>query len=76
MKTQQKAGETVMTRMKLVVVAALAALAGCSVNPVTGDRELTLVSTAGEIQMGEQNYAPMKQSQGGEYDVEIVRAPV
>lgn len=59
-----------MTRMKFLIVAALAALAGCSVNPVTGDRELTLVSTAGEIQMGEQNYAPMRQSQGGEYDVD------
>lgn len=45
-------------------------LAGCSVNPVTGDRELVLVSEAGQIQMGEQNYAPMLQSQGGEYDID------
>ncbi len=45
-------------------------LAGCSVNPVTGDRELVLVSGAQEVAMGEQNYAPMQQSQGGAYDVD------
>ena len=38
--------------------------AGCSVNPVTG------MSTAQEIEMGRQNYVPMQQSQGGEYDVD------
>ena len=41
-------------------------------NPVTGKREITLVSEAGEIQLGEQNYAPMRQSQGGEYDIDPV----
>lgn len=45
-------------------------VAGCSVNPVTGKRELVLMSTAQEIQMGQQNYAPMQQSQGGKYDVD------
>lgn len=48
----------------------LAVLAGCSVNPVTGRSEITLVGEATEIQMGEQNYAPMQQSQGGEYDID------
>ena len=48
------------------------ALGACAVNPVTGERELVLVSEAGEIQMGEQNYAPMQQAQGGEYDVDPV----
>ena len=43
---------------------------GCSVNPVTGDREIILVSSSDELQMGEQNYVPMQQSQGGEYDVD------
>ena len=43
---------------------------GCSVNPVTGKNELVLMSTAQEIQMGKQNYVPMQQSQGGEYDVD------
>ncbi len=45
-------------------------LTGCSVNPVTGKREFMMVSTAQEIQMGQQNYAPMQQSQGGAYDVD------
>lgn len=44
--------------------------AGCSVNPVTGDREFMIVSGQQEVAMGEQNYAPMQQSQGGQYDVD------
>jgi predicted Zn-dependent protease len=55
---------------KSILLVALAALAGCSVNPVTGERELVLVSTAQEIEMGRQNYVPMQQSQGCEYDVD------
>ncbi|MEX2496701.1 MAG: M48 family metalloprotease [Woeseia sp.] len=50
----------------------LTALAGCAVNPVTGRSEITLVGEQAEIQMGEQNYLPMKQSQGGEYDIDPV----
>jgi predicted Zn-dependent protease len=46
------------------------ALAGCAVNPVTGERDLILVSGQQELAMGAQNYAPMQQSQGGEYDVD------
>tara|TARA_R110002096_G_scaffold5508_4_gene25725 strand:+ start:8044 stop:9579 length:1536 start_codon:yes stop_codon:yes gene_type:complete len=45
-------------------------LTGCSVNPVTGKRELILVSSAAELEMGKQNYGPMQQSQGGAYDVD------
>lgn len=51
-------------------VCMLAMLTGCAVNPVTGKREITLIGTASEIEMGEQNYAPMRQSQGGDYDVD------
>jgi beta-barrel assembly-enhancing protease len=46
----------------------LALAAGCAVNPVTGERELVLVGVERQIQMGEQNYAPMQQAQGGQYD--------
>lgn len=42
-------------------------LSACAVNPVTGDRELGLVSEREEVTMGEQNYAPMQQSEGGRY---------
>ncbi len=45
-------------------------LTGCSVNPVTGKRDLILVSSAAELEMGKQNYEPMQQSQGGEYDID------
>jgi len=58
-------------RKSTIIVAAMAALmTGCSINPVTGKRDLMIVSTASEIQMGQQNYAPMQQSQGGAYDVD------
>ncbi len=42
-------------------------LAGCVINPVTGDRELALVSADQEIAIGEQQYAPSQQMQGGDY---------
>ncbi|HEX2139671.1 MAG TPA: M48 family metalloprotease, partial [Woeseiaceae bacterium] len=47
------------------------ALAGsCAVNPVTGEREIVLIGEDRQIQMGEQNYAPMQQAQGGQYDID------
>lgn len=49
----------------LLCVAAL--LAACGTNPVTGKRELQFVSESQEIQMGSQNYAPMRQSEGGDF---------
>ncbi len=42
-------------------------LGGCVINPVTGDRELGLVSADQEIAIGEQQYEPSQQMQGGEY---------
>lgn len=42
-------------------------IVGCGTNPVTGKRELSFYSTASQIQMGEQNYIPSQQSQGGQY---------
>jgi len=51
-------------------LALLFGLTACAVNPVTGDRELMLVSGEQEIAMGEQMYAPMQQSQGSVYDID------
>ncbi len=53
----------------------LLAAVGCATNPVTGKRELRLVSEAQEIQIGKQNYLPSRQSQGGAYrlDPELTR---
>ncbi|MDN3517894.1 M48 family metalloprotease [Aquisalimonas lutea] len=56
-----------MWRRLLGLCLAALALAGCAVNPVTGERELSLVGEDWERQIGEENYGPMRQAQGGEY---------
>lgn len=45
-------------------------LTACVHNPVTGEREFGFVSTAQEISIGEQQYAPAQQMQGGLYRVD------
>lgn len=47
-----------------LVLTPAVALAGCAVNPVTGERQLALVSEAQEIQMGQQAKAEVEQSLG------------
>lgn len=59
-----------MIRYSVVLLVLLMSVSACSTNPVTGRSEITLVGEATEIGMGEQNYAPMQQSQGGEYDID------
>ena len=59
-----------MSKVRVFLAIGIAFLSGCAVNPVTGKTELMTVSTASEIQMGQQNYGPMQQSQGGAYDVD------
>jgi predicted Zn-dependent protease len=57
-------------RINLVYAALLTAvlfLQGCSVNPVTGKNELSFMSPKQEIALGEKNYQPSRQSQGGDY---------
>ncbi len=49
---------------------AIAALAACSVNPVTGKNELMLVGESTELEIGQKNYAPMRQSQGGDQQLD------
>ncbi|UTW44697.1 M48 family metalloprotease [bacterium SCSIO 12696] len=53
----------------LVLLSALFA-SGCAVNPVTGKKELSLLSTQQEVQIGQQQYRPQVQSQGGSYYVD------
>jgi len=64
------AGGRTMRKITISWILVAGFIAGCSVNPVTGEREFLLVSGGQELQMGEQNYLPMQQSQGGEYDVD------
>ena len=48
----------------------IALLTGCATNPVTGRSELTFVSEDKEIMIGQQQYAPSRQMQGGDYVVD------
>jgi len=43
------------------------ALTACSVNPVTGERELMIISEQEEYAIGQEQYKPAQQSQGGLY---------
>jgi predicted Zn-dependent protease len=47
-----------------------AVLAACSTNPVTGKKDLMLVGEDTELSIGQQQYAPMRQSEGGEYTMD------
>jgi predicted Zn-dependent protease len=60
----------VMRKAPMFLLLSYLAVTGCSINPVTGQREFVMMSTAQEIEMGKQNYLPMQQSQGGVYDVD------
>ena len=57
------------TRLLLAVGVLTAVLTGCGVNPVTGKKEIQFVSEAQELQIGEQNYAPTRQGEGGDLTV-------
>lgn len=59
-----------MTKYWLVLLATVALLGGCAENPVTGKKEFTLVSEAQELSIGKQQYAPLRQAQGGDYVVD------
>ncbi|MBN2491097.1 MAG: M48 family metalloprotease, partial [Planctomycetes bacterium] len=61
-------------RIVLLVLAALAALAGCVLNPVTGEQELSLVSAAGELELGDSIHPAVIYEYDGEYpDPELKR---
>jgi predicted Zn-dependent protease len=56
--------------LRIGLLAVAASLSACTINPVTGDRELALVSAADELAIGTSQYAPSKQMQGGEYAID------
>ena len=51
-------------------LSALVLVAGCAVNPVTGERDLSLVSEQWELEIGAQQYAPLIQAQGGNFTLD------
>ena len=64
-----------MTRIIRILLAmtlavSLAIPSGCAINPVTGHRELALVSESQELNIGRMNYGPSRQIQGGDYTVD------
>ncbi len=54
--------------LSLFLIASL--LSACGTNPVTGRTQVTLMNQASEIAVGEQQYSPSQQSQGGAYIVD------
>ena len=53
-----------------LAVAWVLLLCGCVTNPVTGKQEVGFVSTAQQISVGEEQYEPAQQMQGGLYTVD------
>jgi len=49
---------------------ALLVTGGCAVNPVTGEQELSFVSTEQELAIGQKNYGPYRQADGGDYTLD------
>jgi predicted Zn-dependent protease len=45
-------------------------VSGCAVNPVTGKKEFVIVGERWELETGEKQYSPIRQSQGGDYVVD------
>jgi len=53
-----------------LVFLALAFMAGCSVNPVTGEKQLSLISESQELAIGAEQYVPTQQTQGGRFYID------
>lgn len=51
----------------IFLINSLLLVAACSVNPVTGEKQFSLVSAEQEISIGSQQYQPSQQAQGGPY---------
>ena len=59
-----------MSRFLLICLIVML-IVSCSVNPVTGQRDFTLLSVGEEVSIGEKNFAPARQAQGGDYYVDM-----
>lgn len=54
----------------LSIIAYALLLTGCGTNPVTHKREFQFISESQEVDMGQKNYAPARQQQGGDYVID------
>ncbi len=57
-------------RSSLLIFVLATVLAGCSVNPVTGEKQLSLIGESQELAMGAEQYVPTQQTQGGQFYVD------
>jgi predicted Zn-dependent protease len=57
----------IQDKSHLAILALSALLPACATNPVTGKSDLMLVGESEELGIGQQQYAPMRQSEGGDY---------
>ena len=59
----------IFSHARTLIVPLLAAfvLAGCSVNPVTGEKQLSFIPESQELSMGAEQYKPTQQTQGGQF---------
>ncbi len=59
-----------LTRRFTAALLLLFLISGCAVNPVTGKRELALVTQDQELAIGAEQYGPAQQSQGGIFQID------
>ena len=59
--------EIMMRKLLITLLVPTLGLAACTTNPVTGERNFQIYGADWEREVGAQMYAPMKQSQGGEF---------
>ena len=57
-------------KISLFTIAMTFTLGGCSVNPVTGEKQLSLIGESQELAMGAEQYVPTQQTQGGQFYVD------
>ncbi|MCB1923235.1 MAG: M48 family metalloprotease [Gammaproteobacteria bacterium] len=62
--------KSTLFQLAALQLASLLLLGGCAVNPVTGQNELAFVSEQQELSIGQKNYGPYRQAQGGDYVLE------
>ncbi len=67
--TQGPRGSMNLIRIILISILLLI-LTGCATNPVTGEREIGMVSEQAELDIGRRQYQPTRQMQGGDYTLD------
>ena len=57
-------------KTSLFILALTLTLGGCTVNPVTGEKQLSLIGESEELAIGAEQYVPTQQTQGGKFYVD------